>query len=377
MSGVVNNRLELSEGRKPVFLVMAALVALLLMVACPSTALYPLPITLVDADLMPGVDSQPAVGWATVDTAEKTGGTRWMTWVFRVRLRNDGELPLRNVETRLEASDAIKSFYNGTDPFATEAGKRTNYGKLALALEPGDELEIKRSIFVFPLLSDSDGNDETPSSDGFTRFRAVRAAADQAVFWITFEGGGQRFDLSGLSEHKDWPPFTMVYELADGQSVMVGDRRVDSRQLRRFEYHSETDWVDTVLESADIETRVGTFNAAGSYRRLDGRRMIEYDSVTKSTREDAVDEGSRHIARSFFLPYRNREFEELSGITPVKVKTSALVCFRDECEDNAAGLLYLRENGQENVFADDSRGFPLRIGTLFVVKELRVDDEQK
>ena len=213
---------------------LVGLAALLLMVACPSTALYPAPITLVDADLMPGIESQPAVGWATVDSVEKTGGTRWMTWVFRIRLRNDGEMPLRNVETRLEASGAIKSFYNGTDPFATEAGKRTNYGKLGLTLEPGDELEIKRSIFVFPLLSDSDGNDETPSPDDFSRLRAVRAAADQAVFWINFEGGGQRFDLSGLSEQKDWPPFTMVYELEDGQSVMVGDRQVESRQLRRF-----------------------------------------------------------------------------------------------------------------------------------------------
>ena len=44
---------------------------------------------------------------------------------------------------------------------------------------------------------------------------------------------------------------------------------------------------------------------------------------------------------------------------------------------NAVGLLYLLKNGQESVFADDSRGFPLRIGTLFVAKELRVDDEQR
>lgn len=356
---------------------LLGLAALLLLVACPSTALYPLPVTLVDADLMPGVDLQPAVRPSTAGPVKNTGGTRWMTWVFRIRLRNDGEMPLQNIEMRLEASDAIKDLYKGADPFATGGGKQTNYGELALPLKPGYELEIKRSIIVFPLLSGPDGSDETPSPDGFARLRAVRAAADQAVFWINFEGGGQRFDLSGSLEQKDWPPFTMVYELEDGQSVMVGDRPVESRQSRRFEYQSATEWTDTVLESPPIETRVGTFSQVGSYRRLDGRRLVGYDSVTDSIREDEVEEGSRRLANGFFLPYRNRQFEELDGIPPVKVETGALVCFRNECEDNAIGLLYRLENGQERVFADDSRGFPLGIGTLFVVNELRVDDEQR
>ena len=205
----------------------------------------------------------------------------------------------------------------------------------------------------------------------------VREVADQAVFEITFEGGSQRFDLAGLLEPKDWPPFTMVYELEQGQSVMVGDRQVASRQLRRFEYQSATEWTDTILESPPIETRVGTFSQVGSYRRLDGRRLIEYESVTDSIREDEIEEGVRHLANGFFLPYRNRRYEELDGITPVKVEAGAIVCFRDQCEDNATGLLYRLENGQERVFADDSRGFPLGFGTLFVVRELRVDDERK
>ncbi len=363
------------NGHRNLLLLSLLLTAVFLNVACQS-AVSP-PLVLVDADLMPGIDSQPAVGWATVDSVEKADGTRWMTWVFRVRLRNDGETPLRNVETRLEGSDAIKDLYNGVDPFAAEGGKRTNYGKLALPLKPGDELEIKRSIVVFPLLSGPDGNDETPSPDAFDRFRSVRAAADQAVFWINFEGGGQRFNLSGLSEYKDWPPFTMVYELEEGQIAMVGDRQVESRQVRRFEYTSATEWTDTVLESPPIETRVGTFSKVGSYQRLDGRRLVEYDSVTDSIREDEVAEDARHLANGLFMPYRNRQYEEVDGIAPVKVETGVLVCFRDQCEDNATGLLYRLENGQERVFADDSRGFPLGFGTLFVVRELRVDDEQK
>ena len=303
--------------------------------------------------------------------------TQWMTWVFRVRLRNDSNTPLRNVETRLAAHDALKDLFDGSDPFTAEGGKRTNYGKLPSDLEPGDELEVKRSIAVIPVLSDSDGNDQTPSPDDIGRLIAVRDIADQTVFEITFQGGSQRFDLSGLLEQKDWPPFTMVYELEQGQSVLVGDRRVDSRQVRHLEYKSATEWRETVLESPPIETRVGTFDAVGSYRQLDGRRLVEYDSVTDSTREDEIEEGVRHIPRSGFTPYENRGLEKVVGITPIKVETGALVCFRDECEDNAMGFLFRLDNGHESVFADDSRGFPLRLGTLLVVKELRVDDEQK
>ena len=347
----------------------------MLMTACPSTALPPL--VLVDTDLMPGVNRQPIAGSVTGDSGEATDEARWLTWVFRIRLRNDGETPLRNVETRLVASDTIKELYGGTDPFAAEGGKRANYGKLPSTLDPSSEVEIKRSILVIPLLSDSDGNDETTLPDDLARFRAVQEVADQALLEITYEGGSQRFDLSGLLERKDWPPFTMVYELEQGQAVSVGDRHVDSRQVRRLEYQSATEWRETVLESPPIETRVGTFNAAGSYKQLDGRRLVEFNSVTNSNREEEIEEGVRHLPRAGFLPYGNRTLEETKGITPIKIDTGVLVCFQNECEDNAVGLLYRLENGHESVFADDSRGFPLRVGTSIVVRELRIDDEQK
>jgi hypothetical protein len=230
---------------------------------------------------------------------------------------------------------------------------------------------------VIPISLLSDGNDETPTPDAIARLLAVREAADGAVFEITFDGGSQRFKLSGLLEQKDWPPFTMVYELEQGQSVMVGDRQVESRQLRRLEYRSATEWTDTVLESADIETRVGTFSQAGSYRRLDGLKMVEYDAATDSTMEDEVDEGARHLPRAGFLPFGNRVLEEVNGIIPTKIETGILVCFQDECEDNAIGQLFVLENGQERVYDNDSRGFPLRLGTSVVVKELRVDDVRK
>lgn len=46
-------------------------------------------------------------------------------------------------------------------------------------------------------------------------------------------------------------------------------------------------------------------------------------------------------------------------------------------DDNPVVLPYLLKFGQDSVFADDSRGFPLRMGSPFVVRKLRVDDEQK
>ena len=47
------------------------------------------------------------------------------------------------------------------------------------------------------------------------------------------------------------------------------------------------------------------------------------------------------------------------------------------CEENAVGLLYRLEDGVEEVFADDLRGFPLKMGDAFLVKELRVDDGRR
>ncbi len=261
---------------------------------------------------------------AVADSSEE----KWATWVFRVRLRNDGGESLRNIETRLLTSDAISELYDGEDPFAAAGGKRTNYGKLPSGLNAGDELEVKRSIAVTPISLDSDGNDESLTPDAITRLLAVREAADRAVFEITFDGGSQRFELSGLLEQKDWPPFTMVYELEQGQAVSVGNRHVESRQVRLLEYRSATEWVETVLESADIETRVGTFNQAGSYRRLDGRKLVEYDAVTNSISEDEIDEGARHIPGAGFLPYRNRVLEEVNGIMPTKIETGILVRFK-------------------------------------------------
>lgn len=178
------------------------------------------------------------------------------------------------------------------------------------------------------------------------------------------------------SHDAEWPPFTLVYQLEQGQAVMVGSRQMESRQVRRFTYRSATEWTDTVIESAPIETRVGTFSAAGSYTRLDGKHYIEFDAVTNSFREEEVEPGARRVPGAFLLPFRMLGFK-VAKIKPAQVETSATICFQDDCRENTMGLLYIADNGQEYVFADDSRGLPLRVGTSFLVKELRAEDERR
>ena len=355
-------------------------VVLLLLAACTSDA-SDQPLTLLAAGLVPGVDPLPIAGAAVSDSDEAGSKTRWLALVFIARLRNDGQQPLRNMETRLVPSDAILELYGGSDPFAAAGGRRGNYGELPFNLEPGRELEVKRGIRVAPLPFEQ--GDDIESSSALEKLRRLREIADQAALVVNWELGTKRFSLLGLLEPEDWPPFTMVYELEQGQVAMVGDRRVDSRQVRRFEYRSATEWVDTVIKSAPIETRVGTFSAVGSYRRLDGRKHTEYDAATDSVSEEEIDEGVRFVQYPFLLPSQHLPLEEALGLTPTRVETGILVCFRDRCQENAVGLLYQEESRSENhlppdrVFADDSRGFPLRVGTRFVVRELRVDDERR
>jgi hypothetical protein len=121
---------------------------------------------------------------------------------------------------------------------------------------------------------------------------------------------------------------------------------------------------------------VGTFSAAGSYTRLDGQDYIEFDAVTNSFREEEVEPGARRVPGAFLLPFRKVGFK-VAKIKPAQVETSATICFQDDCRENTMGLLYIADNGQEYVFADDSRGLPLRVGTSFLVKELRVEDERR
>lgn len=175
----------------------------------------------------------------------------------------------------------------------------------------------------------------------------------------------------------DWPAFTMVYE-ADGASVSAGGEGFTIREVHRFEFTSKSRWTDTVIDATpSVDVPQGVFSSVGSYRRLDGRRLTEFDALDGGRDEETIDEGVRFISHAALLPFQNRVLEEVAGITPTRVETGILVCFREECEENAVGLLYRLEDGGERMFADDSRGFPLKVNEAFIVHELRIDDVRR
>ena len=372
-TGLFSRRVLMARG---LLLLTLLAVLQLTLVACGSGE-SDQPLTLVAADLAGGVEPLPSAGAAVADIDETGSETRWATFVYVVRLRNDGQQPMRNIETRLVPSDALLEAYDGSDPFAAAGGRRVNYGELPFTLEPGRELEVRRGIRVASLPIEQ--GDDIESSPAVQRLTRLREIADQAVLEVSWELGTERFGLLGLLEPEDWPPFTMVYELEQGQVASVGNRRVDSRQVRRFEYRSANEWVDTVIESAPIKMQVGTFSAVGSYTRLYGRKRTEFDAVVNSVSEEEIDDGVLFVPNAFLTPLQNQALalEEAHGLTPTRVETGVLVCFRDECQVNAAGLLYRLEDGRVHVFADDSRGFLLKMGDAFVVRALRVDDERR
>jgi hypothetical protein len=171
----------------------------------------------------------------------------------------------------------------------------------------------------------------------------------------------------------------MVYKVYNGPAVDVGDTGIPPGQIHRLEYTSKDKWVDTVLESTPIVNSYGTFSSVGSYRRVDGRKYTEYDATFGDFDEDRIEENTRRIPGSFLAPFLMELLREKQRIVADgTVVTTALVCFHDICQQDATGLLYNR-NGQGRVYADDSRGIPLRLGDgfRFQVIELRVDDVQR
>lgn len=126
----------------------------------------------------------------------------------------------------------------------------------------------------------------------------------------------------------------------------------------------------------DIITRVGTFSRVGSYSTLSGRDISEFNSVVNSSRLGTVDKGVRRVPRSALVPRPIDVLKDLR-VEFTQATTNANVCFRDACQQNAGGMVFV-DNGVERALADDSRGIPLRVGdSSFVVRELRIDDDRR
>ena len=165
-----------------------------------------------------------------------------------------------------------------------------------------------------------------------------------------------------------WPPFTMVYE-TNGVVYSIGSSpSVTTREVRRLEYQSRTQWTDTVVEAPTITTMVGSTSRVASSTRVNGDSYTEYNASGELTYADTVGENTTMLAGSLPPPFPIED----SRVETEPTVTSAKVCFNDECTENAAGLLRRRANGAEVVYVDDARGIPLRVNDTFVVKEIRI-----
>lgn len=174
---------------------------------------------------------------------------------------------------------------------------------------------------------------------------------------------------------EDWPAFTMVYEKA-GPPVRIDGVYQNPMELHRFDFQSKTEWVDTVIDATPFTTDYGVHSRIGSYERLSGRQVTDWSATSDTFTEDTIDEGERLVPNGILVPFMNLVFEQTQDVKISRVVTDALVCFHDQCDTNAEGLLYALEDGTSWVFADDVRGFPLRVGS-FAVKELRIKDERR
>ena len=171
-----------------------------------------------------------------------------------------------------------------------------------------------------------------------------------------------------------WPPFTMVYETDGVTYSLWSSPSVTTREVRRLEYQSQTQWTDTVIEAPTITSKVGSTSRVGYSTRVDGDSYTEYNASGEMTYAEELGENETMLAGSSLpppFPIEDSRFEIESTVT------SAKVCFNDECTENAAGQLRRKANGGEFVYVDDARGIPLRVGDAFIVREIRIQDAKQ
>ncbi len=170
-----------------------------------------------------------------------------------------------------------------------------------------------------------------------------------------------------------WPPFTMVYE-ADGVVYSMGSSpSVTTREVRRLEYQSQTQWTDTVVEAPTITYTVGWSSRVCSSTRVNGDSYTEYNASGETTYAETLGENEIRLAGSLPPPFPIED----SRVETEPTVTSAKVCFNDECTENAAGLLHRKANGAEFVYVDDARGIPLRVDDVLFVKEIHIEDAKQ
>ena len=133
------------------------------------------------------------------------------------------------------------------------------------------------------------------------------------------------------------PPMTMVYEVY-GPSISVGER-LSALQRVASSRTSETEWVDTVIGLRRSTLADGVGSNVGSYTRLDGRAVDEYDEMDGSMEESAVSEQHLRAELGFRLRLATpNSIDDTPGLSTSQVVSSATVHFNGYCEENALGF---------------------------------------
>ena len=172
----------------------------------------------------------------------------------------------------------------------------------------------------------------------------------------------------GEASPGELPRMTLVYDVY-GPEVSVGGKGVSSyKEVRRLEFRSKTDWTETVIESPSINLgRYGSGSNVGSYRRLDGAIITEYDSLDGSIRESAVADDAIFVPNSAFtVAYMSTK--PLGDIPGVVVTTDARVCFNDDCQGNADGIKYSANGITLVVLEGDNWIIPIELGDGFSLR---------
>jgi hypothetical protein len=170
-----------------------------------------------------------------------------------------------------------------------------------------------------------------------------------------------------------WPAFSMLYE-TDGETYTRGSSpQVNTREVRRLDYQSPTQWTDTVVEAPTITTSVGSHSRVGYTAQLNGTSYVEADAAGRQLHTYTVDEDTTFLVGTMPPPFPI----VASGVTTTTKATTAKVCFQTECTENAGGVLYTKSNGSEFVYVDDARGIPLQVNDSFIVKEITINDTKQ
>ena len=168
-----------------------------------------------------------------------------------------------------------------------------------------------------------------------------------------------------------WPRLSMTYE-TNGYSHTVGKTAQTTREVRRLDYTSLTEWTATVIEATTVDYPEGPISTVGDYTKLDGSAYTEVSRLFPN-RQEEIPENNIRRPKGIMMPFPIEE----SGYQFTRTTTQARVCFQDECQDNAPGLLLVKDSGARIVFVDDARGIPLSVNDALIVREVLIDDKQQ